>query len=144
VTLRQTGTPLDVLLDSLAAWADGTVQHDVAVALAQSGAGLVRDGFARSKTPDGQRWAPLKRPRPGGRVLVKTGRLLAAAPFYRVDRTGFVMDAVDRVTTYGGLHMTGTRTMPARPFYPQGQLSTGWSIVLADAADAAARIHIPR
>lgn len=145
MTLTRSGDDPRRLLAALGAWADGTVAHDVAVGLAVAGQQLVRDGFARAKAPDGQRWAPLKRPRPGGRVLVKTGKLAAAAPVYTVDRTGFVMDAVPRIAPYGRFHMTGTRTMVARPFLPgDGQLSPGWSIALDAAADDAARPYSPR
>jgi hypothetical protein len=72
-------------------------------------------------------------------VLVRRGRLAAAAPFYVVDRSGFVMSAVDRIAPYGRFHQSGApgANLPRRPFYPDEQLSPGWSIVLSAAADAA-------
>lgn len=139
MSLARSGDDLGRLLAALGEWADGTVAHDVAVSLAQAGQGLVRQTFAQSKAPDGRRWAPLKRPRPGGPVLVRRGRLAAAAPFYTVDRNGFVMSAVDRIAPYGRFHQSGAprANLPRRPFYPDEQLSPGWTIVLSAAADAA-------
>lgn len=145
--LSRSGDDPARLLAALDQWASGQVAHDVATALAVEGAGLVRAGFAQSKAPDGQRWAPLKRPRPGGPVLVKTRRLSAAAPFYVVDRNGFVMSAVDRIAPYGRFHQSGApgANLPRRPFYPdESGLSPGWTIALRAAADAAAGEHIPR
>lgn len=146
MTLTRSGPSLDGLLSALDAFADGTVAHDVAVALAQAGQGLVRRGFAESKAPDGRRWAPLKRPRPGGPVLVKTRRLSAAAALYTVDRSGFVFERVDALTRYGRFHQGGApgAHLPARPFYPTDPLPLGWALSLSAAADAAARTHLPR
>lgn len=139
MSLSRSGDDPARLLAALEEWASGQVAHDVAVALAQAGQGLVRQGFVQSKAPDGSRWAPLKRPRPGGPVLVRRGRLAAAAPFYLVDRSGFVMSAVDRIAPYGRFHQSGApgANLPRRPFYPDEQLSPGWTIVLSAAADAA-------
>lgn len=138
MSLSQSGTPLDVLLRSLTAWADGSVQHDVAVGLAQEGQRLVRRGFDQSKAPDGSAWRPLAasttrgRPR---RPLRKTDRLAFTAAQYTVDRTGFVM----RSTDYGSFHHTGTRRMVARRFYPDdvAPLPVGWEIRLSAAAEDA-------
>lgn len=143
MTLSQSGTPLDVLLRSLSAMADGSAQHDVAVALAIEGQKLVRAGFDRSKAPDGSTWAPLKDPRARNRrPLRKTDRLALTATTYTVDRSGFVM----RSTSYGGFHHTGTRHMVARRFYPDdvAPLPVGWAIVMRDAADEALSAFIPR
>lgn len=146
MSLTESGTPLSQLLRTLEAFERGDVAHDVAVGLAQEGQRLVREGFASSKAPDGSRWAPLKRPRPGGPVLVKTRKLSATAPFYTVDAGGFVMDSVDRLTPYGRFHQSGvpSRNLPRRPFYPDDQLPTAWLIRLRGAADEALREHLPR
>jgi hypothetical protein len=40
----------------------------------------------------------------GGPVLVKTGKLSAAAALYTVDRSGFVFERVDALTKYGRFH----------------------------------------
>lgn len=143
MTLSQSGTPLDVLLRSLSAMADGSAQHDVAVALAVDGQRLVRRGFSESRAPDGRAWAPLKHPRPGGPVLVKTGKLAAAAALYTVDAGGFVFERVDAVTRYGRFHQRGTRRMVDRPFYPE-RLPLGWALSMGAAADDALREHLPR
>lgn len=145
MTLTRSGPALDGLLEALDAWASGEVQHDVAVALAVEGQRLVRRGFEQSKAPDGSTWAPLKRPRPGGRVLVKTGKLSAAAALYTVDRSGFVFERVDALTRYGRFHQGGAprANLPARPFYP-ATLPLGWALALSAAAEDAARVHIPR
>lgn len=146
MSLTRSGADLGALLEALSAWADGTVQHDVAVSLAQAGQGLVRRGFAESKAPDGRRWAPLKRPRPGGPVLVKTGKLSAAAALYTVDRSGFVFERVDALTKYGRFHQGGApgANLPARPFYPTAALPLGWALALSAAAEDAARAYLPR
>ena len=145
MSLSQSGTSLNVLLRSFEAWADGSVQHDVAVGLAQEGQRLVREGFAQSKAPDVSRWAPLKHPRPGGPVLVKTRKLAAAAPFYVVDAAGFVMDAVPRLAPYGRFHQRGApgANLPRRAFYPDERLSVAWTLRLRAAADDALRAHLP-
>lgn len=146
MTLTRSGPSLDGLLEALDAWTDGTVAHDVAVGLAVEGQGLIRAGFVESKAPDGQRWAPLRRPRPGGPVLVKTGKLSAAAALYTVDRSGFVFERVDALTKYGRFHQGGApgANLPARPFYPTSKLPLGWEIALSAAAEDAARQHLPR
>lgn len=145
MTLSQSGTPLDVLLRSLSAMADGSAQHDVAVALAIEGQKLVRAGFVESRAPDGRAWAPLKHPRPGGPVLVKTGKLAAAAALYTVDASGFVFERVDALTKYGRFHQRGAprARLPDRPFYPE-RLPLGWALSMGAAADDALREHLPR
>lgn len=143
--LTQSGDDPGELLRALRAFASGQVQHDVAVALAQTGQSLVREGFVASKAPDGQRWAPLKRPRPGGPVLVKGRRLSAAAALYTVTAEGFVFERVDALTGYGGLHQTGAprSNLPRRPYYPDDRLSIAWEMRLAAAADEAMGEHLP-
>lgn len=143
--LSRSGDDPARLLAALDAWADGSVAHDVAVGLAVAGQGLIRRGFVESRAPDGRGWAPLKRPRPGGRTLVKTGRLSAAASLYIVDRDGFVFAGVPWAASYGRFHQTGAPrgNLPARPFYPEGVLPLGWSITLSSAADDAARTWMP-
>ena len=147
MTLTRSGDDLGALLSALDAWADGTVQHDVAVALAQSGQGLVRRGFDQSKAPDGSTWRPLAastlRGRPPRRPLRKTDRLAFTASQYTVDRGGFVM----RSTDAGSYHQSeAPRTrLPRRPFYPdEGGLSIGWALVMGEAAESAAAEHVPR
>lgn len=146
MSLTRSGRDLADLERALDAWADGTVAHDVAVALAVEGSSLVRRGFVESRAPDGSVWRPLAastlRGRPPRRPLRKTDRLAATATTYTVDRSGFVM----RSTDYGGYHQSeAPRTrLPRRPFYPdESGLSVGWAIALRDSADDAARQHLP-
>jgi len=145
VSLSRTGLDPAVILRSLSAFADGSAQHDVAVALAVDGQRLVRRGFSESRAPDGRAWAPLKHPRPGGPVLVKTGKLAAAAALYTVDAGGFVFERVDAVTRYGRFHQRGAprANLPDRPFYPE-RLPLGWALSMGAAADDALREHLPR
>lgn len=149
MSLRQSGTSLDVLLAALDDWSDGTVARDVAVGLAVGGQRLVRRGFEQSKAPDGTPWRPLKDPKARGRKpLRKTDRLYGAASLYIVDRDGFVFAGVPWAADYGKYHQSElprTSNLPRRPFYPdEAGLSTGWTIVLGEAADDAARGQLPR
>lgn len=147
MSLSRSGDDPARLLAALEEWASGQVAHDVAVALAVEGAGLVREGFRASKAPDGQRWRPLAAPRDGRpwvprQPLRKTGRLEYTATRYTVDRSGFVMTS----TEYGAYHQSEEpRTrLPRRPFYPdESGLSVGWEIALSAAADDAVREHLP-
>lgn len=70
--------------------------------------------FAAQATPEGRPWAPLRTPRPGGRILRRTGALRRGAT------TAIVWgDTVRlRVPAYGAFHLTGTSRMPARPWQP--------------------------
>ncbi|MDO9016674.1 MAG: hypothetical protein Q8S73_42990 [Deltaproteobacteria bacterium] len=151
--LTRSGPSLDVLLAALDDWSDGTVAHDVAVGLAVEAQGLIRRGFDEGRAPDGSKWAPLKPQRDGRpwvsrRPLRKTDRLASWATVYIVDRDGFVFAGVPWAADYGKYHQSElprTSNLPRRPFYPDAAgLSTGWSIVLSEAADEAAREHLPR
>lgn len=68
--------------------------------------------FASSTTPSGRPWAALKRARPGGKPLVRSGRL-AASVRVRVERDGLVIQSD---VPYAGYQDQGTRTIPARTF----------------------------
>lgn len=75
---------------------------------------IERQTFAAQSTPEGRPWAPLRTPRPGGRILRRTGALRRGAT------TAIVWgDTVRlRVPAYGAFHLTGTSRMPARPWQP--------------------------
>lgn len=77
-------------------------------------AAIERAAFAAQSTPEGRPWAPLRTPRPGGRILRRTGALR------RGTTTAIVWgDTVRlRVPAYGPFHLTGTSRMPARPWQP--------------------------
>lgn len=77
-------------------------------------AAIERQAFAAQSTPEGRPWAPLRQPRPGGRILRRTGALRRGA-------TAAIVwgDTVRlRVPAYGAFHLTGTSRMPARPWQP--------------------------
>lgn len=68
--------------------------------------------FATSTTPRGKPWAALRKPRPGGKPLVRSGRL-ASSVRVRVEREGLVISSD---VPYAGYQDQGTRTIPARAF----------------------------
>ena len=68
MSLTRSGTDLGVLLEALQSFSDGSVAHHMATEMAVDAQKLLRATFAESKAPDGRRWLPLKKPRPGGRV----------------------------------------------------------------------------
>jgi hypothetical protein len=147
VTLTRSGFDPAQMLAALAAFEDGRAQRAVAGALAREGQQLVHRGFEESRAPSGAKWAPIKRPK-GRAPLRKTGKLEGAALVYTVSADGFVFGAVDRITAYGHYHQSEEpRTrLPRRPFFPDsdGQLPTGWSIVLGEGADEALAKLVPR
>lgn len=134
MSLRETGAPLGELLDAVERFED---TRPVAEALAQEGGRLVREGFTRSRAPDGAAWAPLKRPRFGlGGPLWLTGELAETAATPVVTPQGFVMTA----PPYGGFHQKGNNNLPARPFFPGAELPARWERAMGDAADDALKV----
>lgn len=95
-------------------------------AVARAGAELIVAGFSASRAPDGRPWAPLRAPRPGGGPLVRTGALRDLASRPEVDGDGVTWTS----TRYGGFHQRGTRRLPARPFFPDGELSSEWEAAI--------------
>ncbi len=80
---------------------------------------LVDDSFQQQRSPDGTPWAPhaastAKRRGPGARILIKTARL----------RSSVVVTSGPRSITlgtnvgYAAPNQLGSRTAPARPFFP--------------------------
>jgi phage gpG-like protein len=117
--LRQTGPGLDELVGAVEAFDEHSGAAEV---LAATGVRLVLRGFAEGRSPDGARWAPLRTPRPGGSVLVRTGALRSAVSAPTVRHDGFTLTS----TSYGSFHQHGTRKMPARPFLPGERLPLSW------------------
>lgn len=80
----------------------------------------VADNFAGSHDPSGHPWAPLKRPRPGRKPLIRTGDLMMSAVemawHSQRTRDGLQFD-FDLLPFYGRFHQDGTATIPARPFF---------------------------
>lgn len=73
---------------------------------------LVADGFREESDPEGNRWAPIKRP---GKILQKTGRLRASWSPEATSSGGFSLKSN---VEYAEYHQYGTRKMTARPMVP--------------------------
>lgn len=142
MSLAQGGTPLSVLLRALDAVE--TAQKPVAKALAKSAAELALEGYDAARSPAGVAWAPIKRPRPGSRPLVRTRALRESATSPYVYPEGFTFVS----TPWGSHHQFGAPRahIPARPFWPDPEsLPTAWEMRMADAAERAlvAHLHLP-
>lgn len=103
----------------------------VSRALGDTSHGLVVRGFDEAHAPSGASWAPLKDG--AGRPLDDTGALRRSVRL-ETKRLGFRLTSD---TPYGAYHQEGTRTVPARPFLPEEQLSPGFERALEAAADRA-------
>ncbi len=141
MSLRESGDPLSKLVEALDDFAERAPAR-MLKGMTRAGDSLIREGFDRSRAPDGTAWAPLARApskkRPGRRPLVRTGnaRAWASAGVIVSDTTTWSMPRYMRV------HQTGTRpttvpAIPARPFLPPGVLPTHWHARLSYAADRA-------
>jgi len=112
--IEESGPELDALADGLAALDD---TEAMARAMADTAAELVRSTFSATRSPDGETWRPLARPRAGvGGALLLTGGLRDAASQAAVDPEGFTLS----VEGPKGVHQHGSqkRRLPARPFLP--------------------------
>ena len=106
--------------------------RDLMGEFAQAAQEEVQQEFVQSRDPDGNAWAPLKRPRPGGPVLDKTGKLKRIRRY--VSFAGFTLKAT---VPYAGFHQNGTRRMVARKFFPvDGQLPRAWALRFERISDA--------
>jgi phage gpG-like protein len=138
VSLTQHGTPLSVLLRALDA--AQTAQAPVARALAKSAAELALEGYDAARSPAGIAWAPIKRPRPGSRPLVRTRALRESATQPYVYPEGFIFVS----TPWGSHHQLGAprANIPARPFWPTTDLPSRWAARMADEAERALARHL--
>ena len=138
MSLTASGTPLSVLLRSLDA--AQTAQTPIAKALAKSAAELALDGYDAARSPSGAAWAPIKRPRPGSRPLVRTRALRESATQPYVYPGGFTFVS----TPWGSHHQFGAprANIPARPFWPDGSLPLRWELRMADEAERALVKHL--
>lgn len=120
-------------LDSLTTWLRGSFGRGAPRRLIEVVAleveDMVRGSFTASATPEGESWAPLKRPRLGGRALVKTGRLRRMATTVR--RTSRGVSIVLR--GYPVAQLRGTKHIPARAFLPRLPLTPALQRVIEDA-----------
>ena len=89
-------------------------------AIARKVVGTTQRRFFEQRSPDGQAWAPLKKPRgrghnPSSRALFDSGKLFESITYEELGAdavaVGFTHDAF-----YGKFHQDGTRHIPARPF----------------------------
>lgn len=96
-------------------------RRSVAVSVADTGLRLINDGFENETNPYGERWEPLKRPRPG-KILHKTGTLQGSfiAPAIAPDRVVIVS-----TTDYGQYQQYGTRTITPRMMLPESRRGLG-------------------
>lgn len=79
----------------------------------------VRANFEGSHAPDGTPWAPLARPRPGRKPLIRTGDLMHAsieAAWRAVSVRDVLTFDTDLLPDYWRYHQFGTSRIPARPF----------------------------
>jgi len=138
VSLTASGTPLSVLLRALDA--AQTAQTPVAKALAKGAADLALEGYDAARSPSGAAWAPIKRPRPGGRPLVRTRALRESATSPYVYPGGFTFVS----TPWGSHHQFGAprANIPARPYWPVDALPLRWEQRMADAAERALVAHL--
>jgi len=138
VSLTASGTPLSVLLRALDA--AQTAQTPVAKALAKSAADLALEGYDAARSPSGVPWAPIKRPRPGSRPLVRTRALRESATNPYVYPGGFTFVS----TPWGSHHQYGAprANIPARPYWPVDSLPLRWEQRMADEAERALAQHL--
>lgn len=138
MSLTVSGTPLSVLLRSLDA--TQTAQTPVAKALAKSAAELALEGYDAARSPSGVAWAPIKRPRPGSRPLVRTRALRESATNPYVYSGGFTFVS----TPWGSHHQYGAprANIPARPYWPVESLPLRWELRMADEAERALVAHL--
>ncbi len=98
-----------------------TIQR-AALAAGQETVALVEETFADQKAPGGAAWAPKVRP-DGRPILVRGGRLSRSFRLIPL-RRGFI---VRTGVQYASFHMTGTRRMVSRPFFPRrGRVPGEW------------------
>jgi len=100
----------------------GRTQRSAVTALRDELQTIIGESFETRRSPQGAAWAPLKRPRPNGRILHRTGRLRREATRGRIEGTSTVTFTFPG---YGGLHQLGASRLPARPFLPMPTLGRG-------------------
>lgn len=108
------GPSFEAIERQLKAIADGTTRQRMAGALAREVRADVNRAFDTQTAPDGAAWAPLKRPRVGGRTLHRTGTLRRRAATVLL----FGSSIRVQLPPYGPFHQEGTRTIPRRAFVP--------------------------
>lgn len=112
------GPSFEAIERQLRAIADGTTRQRMVGALAREVRADINKAFNTQTAPSGAAWAPLKRPRPGGRTLVRSGALRRRAPVVLLAGSSIRI----QMPPYGPYHQEGTRTIPARPFVPTDPL----------------------
>lgn len=117
--VRQVSGPsFEAIERQLAAIADGRVRQRMVGALAREVRVDVNRAFDTESAPSGAAWAPLKRPRVGGRTLHRSGTLRRRATTVLI----FGPSIRIQMPPYGPYHQEGTRTIPRRAFVPTDPL----------------------
>lgn len=119
-TVSESGRPFDELLGIVREAATGRTYQRALGAVGRELGAIVRESFAGERSPAGDAWGALRRPRPR-RILERSERLRKAA--------GRVLFAGQRIVIdlppYGAYHQDGTGRMPARPFLPDVDQDAG-------------------
>lgn len=102
------------------------------ILIAQRAREFTAERFATRTSPDGRPWAPLKRPSESSGA---TAESIYAVP-------GNSMIAVGATSEAAGPQHLGTRTIPARPFLPDGAVDAGPAAALYDEAAEALAAHV--
>jgi phage gpG-like protein len=117
--VRQVSGPsFEAIERQLKGIADGRVRQRMVGALAREVRADINKAFNTQTAPSGAAWAPLKRPRIGGGILVRSGVLRRRAATVLL----FGSSIRIQMPPYGPYHQEGTRTIPARPFVPTDPL----------------------
>jgi phage gpG-like protein len=109
---------IDTLSRAVARMGRTEWKRDLLASLADAALDLVRQEFAMSRDPYGNPWAPLKKRRAGGPVLVKSGRMQGRIR-RRTSSVGFTLVSP---VPYSGFHQSGTRRMVQRRIFPDADL----------------------
>lgn len=115
------------------------IKREVLAVLAEDARTRVDEGFAASRSPDGEAWRPLARARRrgAGRPLLDTGRLRASIT-YQVTANGFLLKTT---LVYAATHQYGWESIPARPFFPEGDAPPAWVAAWRDLTEEVITLH---
>lgn len=130
---------LKALRGGLARLATGKTARKVTKAIAHTALELVQEGMLAATDPYGRAWKPLKSRT--GEPLRDTGRLFNSLSM-RISGGGFTLHSN---VAYAGYHQTGTRTIPRRPYFPDGRgVPRRWSREFKATADEVLEREVPR
>jgi phage virion morphogenesis protein len=115
------------------------LKRDVLRVIAEDARTRVDEGFAASRSPEGAAWRPLARARRrgAGRPLLDTGRLRASIT-YQVTANGFLLKTT---LVYAATHQYGWESIPARPYFPEGDVPPAWVAAWRDLTEEVIALH---